>query len=316
MRLVLISICFLFTSLTYSQKSYKDFIGDADKFYRNKDYIQSVEAYKQAFKIEKKSGSNLYDAACAAALAGNKKMAFQWLNNAMDNGWINIHHMEQDKDLLSLHKEKKWSKLLAAMQKIVDVREANYDKPLQAKLLEIFNDDQVIRHELNEARKTFGHQSSQVDSLWRVIRYKDSINLIKIKQILDTHGWVGPDKVGNQANQTLFLVIQHSDLKTQQQYLPMMREAVKNKNASGSALALLEDRVALGEGRKQIYGSQIGFDKEKNKSYIFPLEDPDHVDIRRAAVDLEPIADYVRRWDIIWDVEAFKKEQMLKEKKE
>ncbi len=145
MRLVLISICFLFTSLLYSQKSYKDFIGDADKFYRNKDYIRSVEAYKQAFKIEKKSGSNLYDAACAAALAGNKKMAFQWLNNGMDNGWINIHHMKQDKDLISLHKEKKWSKLLAAMQKIVDVKEANYDKPLQAKLLEIFNDDQPIR---------------------------------------------------------------------------------------------------------------------------------------------------------------------------
>ena len=316
MRLVFISICFLFSSLTYSQKSYKDLIGDADKFYRDKEYVKSVEVYKQAFKIEEKNGSNLYDAACSAALAGNKKMAFQWLNNAMDNGWINIHHMKQDKDLISLHNEKKWNKLLSAMQKIVDVKEANYDKPLQAKLLEIYNDDQPIRQEYIAARKTYGHKSSQVDSLGKIMLYKDSVNLIKVKQILDTHGWVGPDKVGNQANQTLFLVIQHSDLKTQQQYLPMMREAVKNKNASGSSLALLEDRVALGEGRKQIYGSQIGSDRETNKSYIFPLEDPDHVDERRAKVGLGPLADYVKRWDIIWDVEAYKKEQMLKEKQE
>lgn len=54
MRLVFISICFLFSSLTYSQKSYKDLIGDADKFYRDKEYVKSVEVYKQAFKIEKK----------------------------------------------------------------------------------------------------------------------------------------------------------------------------------------------------------------------------------------------------------------------
>lgn len=39
------------------------------------------------------------------------------------------------------------------MQKIVDVKEANYDKPLQAKLLEIYNDDQPIRQEYIAARK-------------------------------------------------------------------------------------------------------------------------------------------------------------------
>ncbi len=79
---------------------------------------------------------------------------------------------------------------------------------------------------------------------WKIINEKDSINLIKIKKILDERGWLGADIIGNQGNSTLFLVIQHSDIETQEKYLPMMREAVKKGNANSSSLALLEDRVA------------------------------------------------------------------------
>lgn len=70
------------------------------------------------------------------------------------------------------------------------------------------------------ALKEFGNQSKQADSIAKIMGYKDSINLIKVKDILDKRGWVGPNKVGAQANMTLFLVIQHSDLETQQKYLP------------------------------------------------------------------------------------------------
>ena len=106
-------------------------------------------------------------------------------------------------------------------------------------------------------------------------------------------------------NSTLFLVIQHADIATQEHYLPMMREAVTNGDAFGSDLALLEDRVALRQGKRQIYGSQIGRENT-GEFYVSPLDDPDHVDERRAAVGLEPLANYVANWDIKWDVEAYK----------
>jgi hypothetical protein len=251
-------------------------------------------------------------------LAGEKRLAYKWLEMARKNGWANVRHVKSDSDLNSLHNTRRWDKIVAAMQKELDSIEANYDKPLQAALLAIFEDDQGIRREYIEAQKKFGFNSTQVDSLGRIMIHKDSLNLIKVKAILDKYGWVGADKVGGQANQTLFLVIQHSDLKTQQTYLPMMREAVKMKKAAGSALALLEDRVALGEGRKQTYGSQIGMDMETGKHYVLPLDDPDHVDKRRAEVGLGPLADYVKRWDIEWNVEEYKKQLPdieLKEKK-
>ena len=303
LTLLILFIC----STTYGQ-TYKSLVLEADSFYNIKQYQKSVDKYRNAFKIESGTENDIYNAACSASLLGNKELAFEWLNLTLQNGWSDVEHLKSDSDLTALHNSKKWNELIIEMQTAVDKREANYDKPLQAKLLTIFEDDQSIRREYVSAQQEFGYQSYQVDSLGKIMMTNDSINLIKIIEILDNHGWVGVDKVGGQANQTLFLVIQHSDLKTQQKYLPMMREAVKNNNASVSALALLEDRVALGEGRRQIYGSQIGYNKKTNRSYILPLDDPDNVDKRRKEAGLDPLADYVKQWDIIWNVEEYKKQ--------
>jgi hypothetical protein len=63
-------------------------------------------------------------------------------------------------------------------------------------------------------------------------------------------------------------------------------------------LALLEDRVALGKGKKQIYGSQIHRDQKTGKYIVAPIEDEPNVNKRRAEVGLEPLQDYVKHWDI------------------
>ncbi len=315
MKLFITTFLLFICSITFGQ-TYKSFVSEADAFYNTKEYKKSVEKYKEAFKLEQKSGNDFYNAGCSASLLGNKKLAFIWLNLALKNGWSNVRDLKTDADLTLLHTDKKWDKLVSEMQKEVDKKEVNYDKPLQAKLLAIYEDDQPIRQQYISAQKEFGRRSKQVDSLGKIMMYKDSINLIKVTEILDKDGWVGADKVGGQANQTLFFVIQHSDLKTQQRYLPMMREAVKIGNAKGSSLALLEDRVALREKKKQIYGSQIGYDNETNKSYVLPLEDPVNVDKRRAVVGLEQLADYVKNWDIIWNVEEYIKELPKLEEKQ
>jgi hypothetical protein len=87
----------------------------------------------------------------------------------------------------------------------------------------------------------------------------------------------------------------------------MMREAVKEGNADSKGLALLEDRVALGEGKKQIYGSQLEMDYTTNLYILSPMIDPDNVDKRRAEVGLKPIAEYLNFFGLTWDVEKFKK---------
>ena len=184
--------------------------------------------------------------------------------------------------------------------------ETTVDKALQTELLAILEEDQQGRQQIDAVTKKHGFNSPEVRALWKSIAEKDAVNLAKIKAILDTRGWVGPEVVGKKANSTLFLVIQHSDTATQQRYLPLLRAAVKEKTAFPNQLALMEDRVALAEGRRQTYGSQLRSNPKDGHYYVSPLEDPDHVDERRAAVGLGTMAENLKRWNLPWDVAAYK----------
>ena len=296
-----------FLSIVSFGQTYNELVKNAFSLYQSKDYKKSSDLYQQAFKLDQNNYSDLYNGACSASLSGDIKTAFDLLKLSIQKGWININHLKGDSDLTALHSYKDWDETLKFLQEKVDKVEANYDKPLQKKLLQIFKDDQGIRQQYIDSSKKYGYNNPIVDSLSKVMIHNDSIDLGKVTNILDTKGWVGKDKVGAQANQTLFLVIQHADIQTQKKYLPMMQEAVKNENASSSSLALLEDRVALREGKKQIYGSQIGRNTKTNKYYVLPLEDPDNVDKRRNEVGLGLLTDYVKNWDINWNVEEYKK---------
>lgn len=304
-------IAFFFITMNIGlmqSQTYKEFVAKGDDSYRAKDYKGSVAYYEKAFKIEHKSSSDLYNGACAAALNHDDEKAFKWLDLAIDNGYENIAHIKTDNDLESLHNKNEWTKTIDKLQKRMDILSANYDKPLQKELLDIYTEDQGIRGDFMKIYKDPNSDKKKIDSIGKLMRKKDSINLIKIIKILDEKGWVGKDVVGAQANQTLFLVIQHSDLKYQQKYLPMMREAVKKGNANPGNLAYLEDRVALREGRRQIYGSQSSKNKMTNKLHISPMIDPDNVDKRRAEVGLGTMAEYAAKMNIEWNLEAYKKE--------
>ena len=131
-------------------------------------------------------------------------------------------------------------------------------------------------------------------------------NLDRIIEIIDTKGWPKKSVVKEDAALTVFLVIQHADLETQKKYLPIMKEAANNGEADWSSLALLIDRVNLGEGKEQIYGSQI-YRNEDGSFYVKDLEEPEYVNQRRKEVGLGPIEDYLSRYGIEWTVEQKEK---------
>ena len=150
-------------------------------------------------------------------------------------------------------------------------------------------------------------QSDTVKAYWKKIEENDSKILTFVKKVLDTRGWLGSDIIGVLGNKTLFLAIQHSDLATQEKYLPMIKEAVQKGNANPSNFAYLVDRVAIRQGKKQIYGSQYDRDQVTGEYYILPLEDPDNVDIRRKEVGLGNLQDNVSQLGMTWNVEEYKK---------
>lgn len=299
-----------FINAKAQNEAYNNYIEQAMKLYDSKNYTESAKAFSKAF--ESNDGKGLmydrYDAACSWSLAGNADSAFfQLFRIATKSNYTDLSHLRTDTDLEPLHADKRWEELCKIVKENKDKAEVNFNKPLVALLDSIYIDDQSGRMQIEGIEKQYGRDSKEMSAHWKMMIEKDSVNLLKIIKILDQYGWAGPEVVGTKGNQTLFLVIQHADIATQQKYLPMMREAVKNKKASASSLALLEDRVALRTGKKQIYGSQIGRFKD-GKYYVSPLEDPDNVDKRRAEVGLEPLNSYIAHWNLTWDAEAYKKQ--------
>ncbi|MBN2612476.1 MAG: hypothetical protein JXB00_13035 [Bacteroidales bacterium] len=169
---------------------------------------------------------------------------------------------------------------------------------IKGQLDTIIKNDQYYRSRLKPIEEEFGYESIQVQNQWDTIRFTDSINLQNVIGILDTYGWLGADKIGITGNHALFLVIQHSNKATMEKYLPMIQEAVKSGNASSQNFAMLKDRVEMLNQRPQIYGTQIQVIKGEHK--LYKVLDEKNINNRRSEVGLEPIEDYLKRFNIVY----------------
>jgi len=309
MKKWIIAASIALASATVLAQNYSSIIQQARSALNKKDYKTASAQFKLAFAQQQDNYADLYDAACVAALAGNQNRAFEWLNLSIDSGWSNLEHLNTDSDLVSLHADARWAKTIAHLKTKVAERETHYDQELKTQLEQINDEDQNLRNQLTVIEKKSGYESKEVNALWDQIEEKDAIHFKAVEAILAKHGWLGPKQVGSKASQTLFLVIQHADAEARRKYVPMMREAVKEKKARASSLALMEDRIAVEAGEKQIYGSQLSI--VDGKTALRPTEDPDHLDERRAALGMSTIAEYLANRKLEWDVDTFKKRMAI-----
>ena len=158
----------------------------------------------------------------------------------------------------------------------------------------MLDSDQLYRGSMVETERQYGANSPQVREVWAKQRAIDLRNIERIDEIVKSSGWPGLSRFGEKATMAAFLVIQHADLSWQERYLPLLRTEAAKGELPWSHLALLEDRVRLRHGKKQIYGTQL----TRNAAGEWepqPIEDEANVDKVRASVGLEPLADYIQR---------------------
>jgi tetratricopeptide (TPR) repeat protein len=75
-----------------------DFDPSGIEFMRAGQYQRAIEAFEE--QIRQNGSSNaMYNIACAYALRGDKRRAFDALERAIENGFDNSQHMTQDEDL-------------------------------------------------------------------------------------------------------------------------------------------------------------------------------------------------------------------------
>ena len=182
-----------------------------------------------------------------------------------------------------------------------DTSAAQVNQSLRSELLKMQNDDQKYRGEVVKIREmslTADEKQKRVSALMEKQERLDKRNLKRLAQIIDKYGWPGRTLVGREAGLTAFLIIQHADLEDQKKYFPMLKEAVRRGEANQDYAALLEDRILMREGKKQIYGSQLHFNQVTKQLELWPIEDEENVDARRDSVGLEPLAEYVKRFGL------------------
>ncbi|MDR2064656.1 MAG: hypothetical protein LBP85_02935 [Prevotellaceae bacterium] len=308
--LTFLTILSVGSAFCQNREKYAKLVNEADKLYTNKKYLKSAHKYSEAFfKYSAYAQINdRYKAACSWALAGKADSAFVQL--------FHITHIEDFADLnivndiaLSLlYSDERWNFIIDFV-KTNKEKTDQYDVILSAQLDSVYRENLQFDFEIGEIERKHGRNSNEMRQLVKTINEKNSANLVKITKILDEKGWLGHDIIGERGSKILFSIIQqYADIKTQENYLPMIKEAVAKGNADPAYLALLEDDMALKLGKRQIYGSHIGIDVTTGKHYVAPLEDPDNVDKRRMEVGLSKYQDYLSIFGITWNIDEYKKE--------
>lgn len=177
----------------------------------------------------------------------------------------------------------------------------NYNQRLIAQLAEIAKTDQQYRDvPVRVAGKKYGWNSLQVIELMHKQDALDNSNLAKVEKIIAQYGYPGKTLVGEKYKSIAFIVIQHNDHDVQVKYLPLLTEAANKGELNWSSLALMLDRVKTGNGEKQVYGSQML--DHNNTRQLYPIEDEANVNVRRAKIGLPPLQDYLKKFDIIYQV--------------
>lgn len=121
-------------------------------------------------------------------------------------------------------------------------------------------------------------------------------NNSRIKEIIGQHGWPGFSLVGEEGSEAAWLIVQHAVLDTEfmNKCIPLLKEAISQKEAEGWCLAYLQDRVLTMSGEHQIYGTQHDIDAN-GVAYPLPINEPEKVDTLRNDIGLEPLSDATRR---------------------
>lgn len=115
-------------------------------------------------------------------------------------------------------------------------------------------------------------------------------NAEKLDKIIDEIGYPTIEKVGKEANEAAWLVVQHSigKPKFMRKCAVLLEKAVDENNANPRQLAYLTDRIAVFEGRPQLYGTNFDYD-ENGELSPQPFDDIEKVNERRKSIGLNSL---------------------------
>lgn len=157
---------------------------------------------------------------------------------------------------------------------------------IRDELLQLGVEDQNVRQDFSPERMQ--------DTVWALAMLRgDSARTLRLRAIVEEYGWPDSSRVGAEAAQAAFLILQHSPvLEFQKEMLPVIEDQAERGGVPRGEAALLIDRVLMYVGRPQRYGTQ--FRMEEGQWVLYPVEDEEGLEDRRQAMGLPPMDEYIR----------------------
>jgi hypothetical protein len=159
------------------------------------------------------------------------------------------------------------------------------------------------RMELDQAarQQVVGHSDDPRAAQWAAVGEVDHDNTAWLVNVVERGGWPRSSEVGEDAATAAWLLAQHADDSPdiQHTFHLHMTAAVASGEADAKLLAYLEDRVRVNAGQPQLFGTQFISD-ETGALRPQPIQNPDSLDQRRAAIGLEPFAKYESTMHATW----------------
>lgn len=270
-------------------------IDAADEFFEDSLYREAIPFYLKALEITEEAFRSKYRLATCYLQLRQFASANIWLQKCAKQNPKDLSELvlNEDSELYKYRPFLDWHPL----QKAAVAALPNYNFQLRKQLEEIQRFDQLVRteHRLPNGTDCAGKSYYWPGMTWSQV---DSVNQVRVAAIIGQVGdYPGPEMVGDQCH-TVWLVIQHAPLEFQDRYFSLVERATDEGKIGLGDWAYLVDRRNMNRGIKQIYGSQMRLKEDKTTYEIYPLEDPFHLNERRAAVGLVPIEQYIEHWGI------------------
>ncbi len=115
-------------------------------------------------------------------------------------------------------------------------------------------------------------------------------NAAKLDEIIQKIGYPTADKVGEEASEAAWLVIQHAigQPDFMKKCRNLLQQAVESQQADARHLAYLTDRISVLEGKPQFYGTQFDWN-ESGELMPNDYDDLNLVNQRRQAIGLNTL---------------------------
>lgn len=170
--------------------------------------------------------------------------------------------------------------------------------PRVTELLERYARDQAVRGVITQKKWTEGMPPLAANnwnvafiSRWTAI---DCSNTAWLKAQLAQIHWFDIPTYGAEADTAAWHLVQHADREPEfQRRMLTELEALGPGKTDGKRIGYLWDRVAVADKRLQRYGTQ-GQCTDKATWKPFDVEDPEHLDERRAKLGMEPISEHAQ----------------------